>query len=224
MSITNTFLLIAGIMCIALAGLNIARAEAVSLPDPAFDEQISAGTKPISESVVLAGGCFWGMQAVFQHVKGVTKAISGYAGGEAGTAEYETVSSGTTGHAESVQVTYDPSQITLGQILKVYFSVAHDPTELNYQGPDHGTQYRSAIFYATPEQQKLADAYIAQLNKARVYSAPIVTKLEPLKGFYAAEAYHQDYARLHPDNAYIKYNDLPKVEHLQQQFSSLYVP
>ena len=221
---TNVFLLSAGIIGITLAGLNLACAELGALPDPVLDEQVPASKKPVSETVVLAGGCFWGMQAIFQHVKGVTKAVSGYAGGEAGTAEYETVSTGTTGHAESVQVTYDSSQITLGQILKVYFSVAHDPTELNYQGPDHGTQYRSAIFYVTPDQQKVASTYIEQLNKAKSYSSPIVTKLEPLNGFYAAEAYHQDYARIHPDNAYIKFNDLPKVEHLQEQFPSLYVP
>jgi peptide-methionine (S)-S-oxide reductase len=153
----------------------------------------------------------------------VTKAVSGYAGGNASTASYETVSSGTTGHAESVQVTYDPSQVTLGQILKVYFSVAHDPTELNRQGPDHGTQYRSAIFFGSPEQQKIAAAYIAQLDQAKTFSGPIVTKLEPLQAFYPAEGYHQDYARLHPTNAYIATNDLPKVVALEKQYPQLYV-
>ena len=154
-------------------------AHATTLPDPVLDQ--APATQP--QTMVLAGGCFWGMQAVFQHVKGVTQAISGYAGGPADTAHYETVSTGTTGHAESVQVTYDPSQITLGQILKVYFSVAHDPTQLNRQGPDTGTQYRSAIFIATPEQQKIAESYTAQLQQAKIYSTPIVTTVEPLKGF-----------------------------------------
>jgi peptide-methionine (S)-S-oxide reductase len=195
----------------------------VTLPDPALDEQIS-GQKPGDSTIVLAGGCFWGVQAVFQHVKGVTKAVSGYAGGEQRTAQYELVSGGETGHAESVEVTYDPARVTLGQILKVYFSVAHNPTELNYQGPDHGTQYRSAIFYATPEQKKIAAAYIDQLNKAKAFSSPIVTTLEPLAEFYAAEGYHQDYARLHPGNPYIVQNDLPKVANLQKEFPDLFMP
>lgn len=194
------------------------QAKASALPDPKQDE--NAGAR--NESITLAGGCFWGVQAVFQHVKGVTSAVSGYAGGDAGTAHYERVGSGATGHAESVQVTYDTSEVTLGQLLKVYFAVAHNPTELNYQGPDHGTQYRSAIFYANDEQKKIAEAYIAQLDKAKVFPAPIVTKLEPLKGFYKAEDYHQDYAKLHPDNFYIKINDLPKVTHLKEQFPELY--
>lgn len=191
-----------------------------TLPDATQDEKPEAHVG--SESVVLSGGCFWGVQAVFQHVKGVKEAISGYAGGDASTAHYEVVSTGTTGHAESVQVTYDPSQVTLGQLLKVYFSVAHNPTELNYQGPDHGTQYRSAIFYSTPEQKKLAEAYIAQLQKEHVFSTPIVTSLEPLKNFYPAEDYHQNYAKLHPYNPYIAMNDLPKVDNLQKEFPGLY--
>jgi peptide-methionine (S)-S-oxide reductase len=196
-------------------------AHAASLPDPAEDMPLE--TQPGKESIVLAGGCFWGVQAVFQHVKGVKQAVSGYTGGEAESAHYEIVSTGTTGHAESVQVTYDPSQITLGKILKVYFSVAHNPTELNYQGPDHGTQYRSAIFYSSPEQKKLAEAYIAQLQKDKAFSDPIVTAIEPLKAFYPAEDYHQDYAKLHPYNPYIAMNDLPKVEHLEKALPDLYM-
>ncbi len=172
---------------------NLSPANAVVLPDPVVDTPLASNSAK-SESIVLAGGCFWGIQAVYQHLKGVRQATSGYAGGEAGTAHYNIVGSGTTGHAESVQVIYDPSQVTLGQILKVYFSVAHNPTELNFQGPDHGTQYRSAIFFANPEQEKVAAAYIDQLQKAAVFDDPIVTKLEPLKQFYPAEAYHQDYA------------------------------
>lgn len=196
-------------------------AHAAALPDPAEDMALVSNGG--DQSIVLAGGCFWGVQAVFQHLKGVTQAVSGYAGGSAESAHYDVVSTGITGHAESVQVTYDPSRITLGTILKVYFAVAHNPTELNHQGPDHGTQYRSAIFYSTPEQKKLAEAYIAQLQKEKSFSSPIVTTLEPLKSFYSAEDYHQDYARLHPDNPYIAMNDLPKVAHLEKEFPSLYL-
>lgn len=198
-----------------------ANANPVALPDPALDAPL-AQTKAL-DSVVVAGGCFWGIQAVYQHVKGVTQATSGYAGGSAETAHYERVGSGTTGHAESVQVTYDPSQITLGQILKVFFSVAHDPTQLDRQGPDHGTQYRSAIFFNSPEQKKIAETYIDQLQKAKVFPQPIVTKVEPLSAFYEAEAYHQNYAKLHPDNPYIAINDLPKVSALEKELPQLYV-
>lgn len=198
------------------------RAQALTLPDPVQDMPAAqSGSAP--QTLTLAGGCFWGVQALFQHVKGVTKAVSGYAGGKADTAQYEMVSSGTTGHAESVQITYDPAQISLGQLLKVYFSVAHDPTQLNYQGPDHGTQYRSTIFYSTEEQQKLATAYIAQLDAAKLFPAPIVTTLEPLQGFYPAEPYHQDYLRLHPDNPYIAMNDMPKLHALARDYPALYV-
>ena len=196
-------------------------AHALPLPDPAQDMSLSP--QPGSQSIVLAGGCFWGIQAVFQHVKGVKQAVSGYSGGVQDTADYEMVSTGNTGHAESVQVTYDPSQITLGKILKVYFSVAHNPTELDYQGPDHGTQYRSAIFYSTPKQKEVAQAYIQQLQEKQVFSAPIVTTLEPYKAFYAAEDYHQNYARLHPDNPYIAMYDLPKVAYLEKELPDLYV-
>jgi len=194
---------------------------AASVPSPKEDTQLAS--QPGSNTVVLAGGCFWGVQAVFQHTKGVKKAISGYSGGSADTAHYEMVGSGQTGHAEAVQVTYDPSQITLGSLLKIYFAVAHNPTELNYQGPDHGTQYRSAIFYENEEQKKLAQSYIAELNKAKIFPENIVTTLEPLKTFYAAEDYHQDYAKLHPENPYIVRNDLPKVVNLQKAFPELYV-
>jgi len=189
-----------------------------AVPAPALDEP-AAGT---SETVVLAGGCFWGVQGVFQHVKGVTRAVSGYTGGEKGTAEYETVSSGTTGHAESVEVTFDPSKVSYGKILQIYFSVAHDPTELNHQGPDSGTQYRSAIFPTDAEQAKIAKAYIAQLNQARTFDAAIVTKIEPGKTFFRAEGYHQDYLTLHPTQPYIAYNDIPKVEALKRIFPDAY--
>jgi len=211
---------------VAILGLGILGcsgrvAEAVTLPDPVLDAPL-AQTKS-AETIVVSGGCFWGVQAVFQHVKGVTQAVSGYAGGQANTATYDVVSTGTTGHAESVQVTYDPSQVTVGQILKVFFSVAHDPTQVDAQGPDHGTQYRSAIFFTTPSQQKIVDAYIDQLQKAKVFAQPIATKVEPLNGFYAAEAYHQNYALMHPHNPYIMINDAPKVVALEKQFPNLYV-
>ena len=219
---TKSRLLACAALAVVLGGaLYILPARAVDLPAPAADEAKAAMSG--SETIVLAGGCFWGMQDVFAHVKGVTHVTAGYAGGKADTAHYETVSDGNTGHAESVQVTYDPSQVTLGQLLRVDFAVAQDPTELNYQGPDHGTQYRSAVFYATPEQQKIANAYIAQLQAAHVFSAPIVTAVSPLPAFYAAEDYHQDYAKIHPDNPYIAINDRPKVAHLEQQFPTLYM-
>jgi len=201
----------------------LARADVPTLPDAAMDTEITSSAAPKTETIVLAGGCFWGIQAVFQHLKGVSQAVSGYAGGAANTAKYGEVSTGSTGHAESVQVTYDPAQITLGKILKVYFSVAHDPTELNRQGPDTGTQYRSEIFFTTPEQEKVAKAYIAQLQQAKAFSSPIVTKVSQLQGFFPAEDYHQNYATLHPDNPYIEINDLPKVANLKKNFPELYV-
>jgi peptide-methionine (S)-S-oxide reductase len=209
------------LLCAATISCAVSCANAATLPNPLLDE---AAAKPgESRVLVLSGGCFWGIQAVFQHVKGVTKAVSGYAGGSADTANYETVSTGTTGHAESVEVTYDPAQISAGNLLKVFFSVAHNPTELNHQGPDTGTQYRSAVFFTTPEQEKIAKAYIAQLDKAKVFSDPIVTQVNALDKFYPAEDYHQNYARLHPDNPYIAINDLPKVAALKSEFSALYV-
>jgi len=191
-----------------------------SIPNPAVDASIA--TSKSEQTAVVAGGCFWGIQAVFQHVKGVISATSGYSGGLQKTAEYELVSTGETGHAESVKITYDPSKITYGQILRVFFSVAHDPTQLNRQGPDEGTQYRSSIFYGSEQQKRVAEAYIQQLEKAKVFPRSIVTQVVPLKAFYPAEAYHQDYAAHHPDNPYIVYNDAPKVAHLREQFPDLY--
>ena len=192
--------------------------DAVVIPAPAVDEKPAAGL----EKAVFAGGCFWGVQGVFQHVNGVASAVSGYSGGEASTAHYEMVGTSTTGHAESVEVTYDPSKVTYGQLLHVFFSVAHNPTQLNYQGPDTGTQYRSAIFVANDEQKKIAESYIVQLDKAKLFPAPIVTSLEAFKAFYPAEGYHQDFLTLNPDYPYIVYNDLPKIENLKQIFPDLY--
>jgi peptide-methionine (S)-S-oxide reductase len=202
-----------------LIACDLARA---ALPDPAVDAPPAASAKG-QQTAVVAGGCFWGVQAVFQHLKGVTKATSGYAGGSAQSANYPAVSTGTTGHAESVSITFDPSQVSYGQILKVYFSVAHDPTQLNRQGPDFGTQYRSAIFYADEEQKRIAQAYIDQLGKAKVFPHPVVTQVVPLQAFYPAEQYHQDYATSHPHDPYIVYNDLPKVAQLRQQFPDRYI-
>src|SRR6185437_8600294 len=210
----STLARIAGCVAIAasvLAAQRIANSAeaATKIPPPAQDEQVGATH---SETAVLAGGCFWGVQGVFEHVRGVKQVASGYSGGAAGTAQYETVSRGDTGHAESVQITYDPTQVTYGRLLQIFFSVAHDPTELNYQGPDHGTQYRSAIWYTTPEQKRVAEAYVDQLARAKVYSRPIVTQVAPLRAFYPAEAYHQDYAIHNPNAPYIVINDLPKVD------------
>jgi peptide-methionine (S)-S-oxide reductase len=192
-----------------------------ALPNPVIDAPL-ANTKG-EQTAVIAGGCFWGIQAVFEHVKGVISVSAGYSGGSADTARYEMVSEGNTGHAESVRIKYDPSRISYGQLLKVYFAVAHDPTELNRQGPDTGSQYRSAIFYSSAEQQRIAAAYIAQLNKAGVFKRPIVTQVVALKAFYEAEAYHQDYAVHHPNEPYIAINDLPKVAELRKQLPELYV-
>ncbi|MFI5232179.1 MAG: peptide-methionine (S)-S-oxide reductase MsrA [Gemmatimonadales bacterium] len=183
---------------------------------------LAAGAQ--SQTAVFSGGCFWGVDAVFKHVKGVTRVVSGYSGGEAATAHYEIVSEGTTGHAESVQVTFDPSKVTYATLLKVFFSVAHDPTELNYQGPDQGTQYRSAIWYANADQQKEATAAIAELTKEKVYQQPIVTQVVPLRKFYPAEDYHQNYLAQHLTQPYIVYNDIPKVEHLKSKYPELYRP
>lgn len=191
------------------------------LPDPKLDTPPAQSRG--SQSAVFAGGCFWGVEAVFEHVKGVTQVVSGYAGGSANTAQYELVSSGTTGHAEAVRVTYDPARISYGQLLKIFFSVAHNPTELDRQGPDTGTQYRSAIFFSNDEQKQVAKAYIAQLQAAHIFARPIVTEVTPLKAFYEAEAYHQNYLVRHPDQPYIVINDLPKLANLQRQFPTLYV-
>ncbi len=221
----NALLAAAGSACLigfALhGGLGVAHAAeaAVVVPVPTIDEP--AGGQH-AETAVFAGGCFWGVQGVFQHVKGVANAVSGYAGGAKDTAQYETVSSGSTGHAEAVQVTFDPAQVSYGRLLQIYFSVAHDPTQLNYQGPDHGTQYRSALFPLDDAQRKVAQAYIAQIDAAKVYRKPIVTRVEPFKGFYAAEGYHQNFLTLNPDYPYIVANDLPKVADLQRIFPTQY--
>jgi peptide-methionine (S)-S-oxide reductase len=208
-------------MVVVLAGALAYRAgSAAPTPTPAADEARAATSA--KETAVVAGGCFWGIQAVFQHVKGVVSATSGYSGGSVKNPDYEMVSSGDTGHAESVEVVYDPSQITYGELLRVFFSVALDPTEVNRQGPDEGTQYRSVIFYSNDQQKQIAEAYIAQLNAAKIFGRPIATQVVPLKAFYAAEGYHQNYATLHPDNPYIVYNDAPKVANLRREFPDLY--
>jgi peptide-methionine (S)-S-oxide reductase len=211
--------------CVSLtsfAGCGAAGARGkVTIADPAVDDSLA--TAKGQQTVVLSGGCFWGIQLVFEHVKGVVHATAGYSGGSAKTAEYEIVSTGTTGHAESVQIIYDPSVITYGQLLKVFFSVAHDPTELNQQGPDTGTQYRSAIFYSSDDQKRIAEAYIGQLNTAKSFRHAIVTQVTALQAFYPAEGYHQDYAAHNPDNPYIAFNDLPKLAHLREQLPELYV-
>ena len=204
---------------LALAGC-IASASAGPLPDPATD--VPLAKEHGSATAVFAGGCFWGVEAVFENVKGVTDAVSGYSGGTLARPTYEQVSSGLTGHAESVRVTYDPSQVTYGQLLKVFFAVAHDPTQLNRQGPDTGTQYRSAIFYADADQQRIAQAYIEQLKQAKSFRRPIVTQVAPLKAFYPAEAYHQDYLAQHPDEPYIVINDMPKLAALKGELPQLY--
>ena len=188
------------------------------IPAAAADPANPAAT----EVAVLAGGCFWGQQGVFEHVKGVTKVVAGYSGGSRGSAHYDRVSDGDTGHAESVQITFDPKQVTFGQLLRIYFSVAHDPTEVNRQGPDEGSQYRSEIFAASPEQEAAAKAYIAQLDAAHIFAAPIATKVEPLSGFYAAEDYHQDYLVRNPHSAYIQINDLPKIAALKRIWPDYY--
>ncbi len=205
---------------VGIIGCNAENRGSTTVPSPTVDAPLASSRS--EQTAVISGGCFWGIQAVFQHVKGVKNVTSGYSGGAANTAEYELVSTGETGHAESVKIVYDPSQITYGQLLRVFFSVAHDPTELNRQGPDEGTQYRSSIFYGSDEQKRIAEAYIAQLDRAKIFSRPIVTQVVPLKAFYPAEAYHQDYAAHHTDNPYIVYNDAPKVAHLRTQFPDLY--
>jgi peptide-methionine (S)-S-oxide reductase len=189
---------------------------------PAFAGKAEPPAASGEQTAVLAGGCFWGVDAVFKHVRGVSSVLSGYAGGSAATAHYEVVSTGTTGHAEAVKITYDPSQISYAQLLRIFFSVAHDPTELDRQGPDTGPQYRSAIFYATEDQKQTAQAYIEQLNQAKAFPAPIVTQVVPLQGFYPAEAYHQDFLARHPSYPYIVFYDLPKLQELQAQFPGVY--
>lgn len=210
---------LAGVGFLQLSGCTLAAEEAVVIPAPAHDQ---ASTQADSATAVFAGGCFWGVQGVFQHLRGVSNVVSGYAGGSADTAHYEQVGSGDTGHAESVEITYDPRQVSYGTLLRVFFSVAHNPTELNRQGPDSGTQYRSAIFVRNDEQRAIAQDYIAQLDAAHVYGKPIVTRLEPLSGFYPAEGYHQNFLTNHPNNGYIVVNDLPKVSQLKQLFADRY--
>jgi len=192
---------------------------AMALPAPADDQPKAAGDL---QTAVLSGGCFWGVQGVFQHVKGVVQVLAGYSGGEKATAIYEVVSTGETGHAESVQIKFDPAQVSYGEILRIFFSVAHDPTELNRQGPDEGTQYRSEIFYADAAQQRIAQAYIAQLDGAKVFASPIVTRVDPLKAFYPAEGYHQDFLVRNPTYPYIVFNDLPKIDDLKRLFPEDY--
>jgi peptide-methionine (S)-S-oxide reductase len=209
----------AALLLLATASPLFAAEAAHVVPAPAVDE---TAVQAASEVAILAGGCFWGVQGVFQHVKGVTSAVSGYTGGAKDTAEYETVSTGKTGHAESVRVTFDPHQISYGRLLQVYFSVAHDPTELNYQGPDVGTQYRSTIFPTSPEQARIAKAYIDQLDTAHAFPAALATTIEPDKIFYPAEDYHQDFLARRPTYPYIVINDLPKIENLKRAFPALY--
>jgi peptide-methionine (S)-S-oxide reductase len=206
-------------MSTSLVAPTFAAEEAVIVPAPTADASATTGI----QTAVIAGGCFWGVQGVFQHTAGVVNAVSGYAGGSKSSANYTAVSTGSTGHAEAVEIKYDPQKISYGKILQIYFSVAHDPTQLNRQGPDSGTQYRSEIFATTPEQKKVAETYIAQLNAAKVYKKPIVTKLGMLEAFYPAEAYHQDYLTLHPNQPYIAYNDIPKVENLKKIFAQNYI-
>lgn len=203
---------------VLLAGAAVFALGAAAFPDPPAEQAQAA---PGTAKIVLAGGCFWGMEGVFESLRGVSNVVSGYSGGQAGTAHYEMVSTGMTGHAESVEITYDPAKISFGELLKVYFSVAHDPTELNYQGPDQGTQYRSAIFYATPQQRDLAEAYVHELTAAKAFSHPIVTQIVPLHVFYPAEAYHQHFMQKNPNYPYIVYNDKPKLDALRRTYPNL---
>lgn len=222
-TLTRTFFLRfiwLSILFLSLSGLALADGQRSTLPNPISDMPLAKASG--QQTAVFAGGCFWGVEAVFRHVKGVISATSGYAGGSSSTASYKQVTSGTTGHAESVQVVYDPQKISYGQLLKIFFAVAHNPTELNRQGPDHGTQYRSAIFTTSDSQRKIALAYINQLQAARSYADPIVTQVQPLPAFYPAEDYHQNYVALHPTQPYIVINDLPKILHLREQFPKLY--
>jgi peptide-methionine (S)-S-oxide reductase len=207
-------LLVLGILFFQAGGLRAGEA-AVEIPPPAADPADNQGTL---QTAILAGGCFWGVQAVFQHTEGVDEAVSGYAGGSVEDPSYRQVTTGRTGHAEAVAIRYDPARISYGKLLQIFFSVAHDPTQLNRQGPDVGTQYRSAIYTTTDEQKRVADAYVAQLDGASVYPKQIVTEIAPLKTFYPAEDYHQDYATLHPNQPYIIYNDLPKIENMKTMF------
>ncbi len=214
---------VAAILAIAICGAACQmRADAINkvIPPPAMDTPAAEATGP--QTAVLAGGCFWGLQGMFEHVQGVTKVVAGYAGGSKATAHYEMVGTETTGHAESVEITFDPKKISYGQLLRLYFAVAHDPTELNRQGPDSGTSYRSEIFFTTPTQERVARAYVDQLGKDKVFSGPIVTKIEPMKGFYEAEGYHQDFLIHNPTYPYIVVNDLPKITALKHVYPEMY--
>jgi peptide-methionine (S)-S-oxide reductase len=215
------------VLTLALAAFGLscgASADTINktIPAPAVDTPAAEAKGP--QVAVLAGGCFWGLQGMFEHVQGVTKVVAGYSGGDKSSAHYEMVGTERTGHAESVEITFDPKQISYGQLLRLFFSVAHDPTQLNRQGPDSGPSYRSEIFFASPSQERVAKAYVDQLNKAKIFSSPIVTKIEPLKAFYAAEDYHQDYLIHNPNQPYIVYNDLPKIEALKQVYPQVYRP
>src|SRR5262244_3402877 len=216
---TAQFVTILAILVLCLPALAHAGEQAVVIPAPLLDNPKASG--PL-QTAVLAGGCFWGVQGVYQHVRGVRKVLSGYAGGTKATADYHTVSRGDTGHTESVEISFDPKEVSYGEILQVFFSVVHDPTQLNRQGPDTGPQYRSNIFYADDAQRKVAQAYIVQLDKTRLFGRPIVTRVDPLEGFYPAEAYHQDFLINNPDSPYIVINDLPKIENFQKLFPALY--
>ena len=220
--IKKTFLAAGAVILSAWAvlGTGVAAENAVKLPAPALD--MPAATQGTRETAVFAGGCFWGVQAVFQHTRGVLNAVSGYAGGQKETAHYDSIGTGQTGHAESVQISYDPKQISYGKLLQIYFSVAHDPTQLNFQGPDSGTQYRSAVFYTSADQKEVAERYVAQLEKAKLFPGKIVTQLTPLNAFYPAEAYHQDYATLNPESLYIARFDLPKIANLKSMMPEAY--
>jgi peptide-methionine (S)-S-oxide reductase len=223
-SFSRFMLAAAAVGAVAVTAFNAgplrAAEDAVIIPAPVIDAQASDG----AQTAVIAGGCFWGVQGVFQHVAGVSNAVSGYAGGDRSTAHYEMVGSDTTGHAESVQITFDPHKVSYGRLLQVYFSVAHDPTQLNRQGPDSGTQYRSAIFPMSVEQARVAKDYIDQINQAHVFKVAVVTRIEPDRTFYPAEAYHQNFLTLHPSNGYIVVNDLPKIEELKHYFPDFYRP
>lgn len=212
--------MLAMILTVMAAAVACRAGSGAAVPAPVVDEAKAAA--PAKQTAVVAGGCFWGIQAVFQHVKGVVSATSGYAGGSMKNPDYETVSSGRTGHAESVQIVYDPSKVSYGELLRVFFSVALDPTEVNRQGPDEGTQYRSVIFYGSDEQKKIAEAYIAQLDQTKIFRRKIATQVTPLQAFYLAEGYHQNYATVHPNDPYIVYNDAPKVANLRKEFPEMW--
>ena len=218
----NRFRFFTGLLVLSLLGVPASSTAGGQIP--AFAGELPSSAPEGKQTAVLAGGCFWGVDAVFKHVKGVRNVVAGYSGGSATTAKYEVVSAGRTGHAESVKITYDPSKISYADLLRIFFSVAHDPTELNRQGPDEGTQYRSVIFYSNEDQNQIALAYINQLNNTQVFRKPIVTQVVPLQAFYPAEAYHQNFLALHPDNPYIVNNDLPKLRKLQKQFPALCRP